>query len=132
MQLHEMAPNYSQLFSLIMNSKEFKSTVLFEIPGKCGFDVRENKALLTYDYQLIEYDLANHKKTGESMLETEVCAIAIHPQNSAVFAIGDLRVNTYDDVLMIAPSLIATLSGKVTCIQYSGNGKIMGIASEEN
>lgn len=47
------------------------------------------------------------------MLESEVQRLAIHPINKNVFAIGEMRIDTYDDVRMITPSLITHVAGKV-------------------
>jgi chromosome transmission fidelity protein 4 len=47
------------------------------------------------------------------MLESEVQRLAIHPINKSVFAIGEMRIDTYDDVRMITPSLLTHLAGKV-------------------
>ncbi|CAK83745.1 unnamed protein product (macronuclear) [Paramecium tetraurelia] len=116
----------------MQSAKEFKSIAITETKGQCGFDISGNTALLAWNQSLVEYDLMEHKKTAETVLESPMQALAIHPLNSQVFAIGDMRVDTYDDIQMTAPSLIVTLTGKVTQIKYNKNGKIMGIASEEN
>lgn len=39
-----------------------------------------------------------YKKTAETVLESNMLALAIHPLNSQVFAIGDMRVDIYDDI----------------------------------
>ncbi|CAD8097954.1 unnamed protein product [Paramecium primaurelia] len=116
----------------MLSVKEFKSTAITETKGQCGFDISGNKALLAWNQCLVEYDLIEHKKTAETVLESNMLALAIHPLNSQFFAIGDMRVDTYDDIQMTTPSLIVTLTGKVIQIKYNKNGKIMGIATEEN
>lgn len=57
--------------------------------------------------------MLQHEKTAEIMLESEVQRLAIHPINKNVFAIGEMRIDTYDDVRMITPSLITHVAGKV-------------------
>lgn len=86
--------------------KQFTSTHIHE-GGVSDFDINDGIVLSVHDSKLIQYSLRDKEMKHSTQLEMAMNSVCIHPANRTLFALGGTRVETYDDVEMITPNLIA-------------------------